>query len=43
MDESAEMVVTTTSITAVSASMRSAQSTLRSPEMIQGKSARRLS
>src|SRR5262249_34488376 len=37
------MVVTTTSITAVSASMRSAQSTFTSPAMIQGKSATRLS
>ena len=33
------MVVTTTSMTAVSVSMRSAQSTLRSPDVIQGKSA----
>ena len=37
------MVVTTTSMTAVSVSMRSAQSTLRSPETIQVNSATRLS
>jgi hypothetical protein len=36
-------VVTTTSITAVSVSMRSAQSTFRSPESIQGNSAARVS
>ncbi len=37
------MVVTTTSMTAVSVSMRKPQSTFSSPEMIHGKSVTRLS